>query len=60
VREPLRVRVADKQHAASLARTLNRHAGLNVQHNIGGCEIAVGGADRDKALLAVLDAIRDT
>jgi hypothetical protein len=26
VREPLRVRVADEQHAASLARRLNGHA----------------------------------
>jgi hypothetical protein len=60
VRQPLRVRVADEQHAASLARRLNGHAGLDVQRDIGGCEIGVGGADSDKALLAVLDAIRDT
>jgi hypothetical protein len=60
VREPLRVRVADEQHAASLARTLHERAGLTVQGDIGGCEIAVDGADIDRALLAVLDAIRDT
>jgi hypothetical protein len=58
--EPLRVRVAHEQHAASLARTLNGHAGLHAQREIGGCEIAVDGADIDRALLFVLDAIRDT
>lgn len=60
MREPLRVRVADEQHAASLARRLNGHAGLDVQRDLGGYEIAVDGADRDQAILAVLDAIRDT
>lgn len=60
MRKPLRVRVADEQHAASLARTLNERAGLKVQRNIDACEIAVDGAEIDRALLAVLDAIRDT
>jgi hypothetical protein len=43
VRDPLRVRVAHEQHAASLARTLNGHAGLHAQREIGGCEVAVDG-----------------
>jgi hypothetical protein len=60
VRKPLRVRVADEQHAASLARTLNELVGFRVHRDIGGCEIAVDGADSDKTLLVVLDGIRDT
>jgi hypothetical protein len=60
VREPLRIRVADEQQAASLARTLNELVGFRVHCDIGGCEIAVDGADSGKTLPVVLDAIRDT
>jgi phosphotransferase system HPr-like phosphotransfer protein len=60
VREPLRVRVADEGQAASLARSLSGLEGLDVRHDTTGCEIAVEGVDSDRAVIAVLDAIRDT
>lgn len=58
--EPLKVRVTDERQAASLARSLRRLDGLHVHCADDGCEIAVDGADSDRVILSVLDAVRDT
>ncbi|HEU5372012.1 MAG TPA: hypothetical protein VFU51_06455 [Gaiellaceae bacterium] len=58
MREPMSVRFTDQRHAASLAHALDGLGGLTVHRHTGSCE--VDGVNSDRAIVVVLDAIRDT
>lgn len=60
MREPMRVHFTHQRHAASLAHTLDGLDGLAVHRHTASCEIEVDGVNGDRAIVAVLDAIRDT
>ena len=60
MRELLRVRVTRERHPASLAYSLSELDGLDVRCNISACEVTVDSVDCDGAIIAALDAIRDT
>lgn len=57
VHEPLRVRLAEARHAAALAQSLTGLDGLDIHCEAGNC-VSVDGVHGDRAVVAVLDAIR--
>ena len=60
MRKPMKVHFTHQRHAASLAHTLDRLDGLAVRRHTASCEIEVDGVTSERAIVAVLDAIRDT
>lgn len=58
MREPLVVRVEDETRAIALAHELIGLTRLDLRRRDGGWELAVDGADTDRLVVRVLDAVR--
>ena len=58
MREPLRVRLGDEQHAVAVARELLGVGGLEVGRENGGWEVSIADGGGDRLVVQVLDAVR--
>jgi 3'-phosphoadenosine 5'-phosphosulfate sulfotransferase len=58
VREPLRVRLAEKEQALALARELAGIDGLEFGREDGGWQVSISDRGGDRLVVQVLDAVR--